>query len=130
MRLNKGKSYGPGGWIITEILVGLVVLGILLSVMTQLIIRSRTVSKRFQLKQQCITAIQAQLDSIQFGQGKLAEDEIKANWPKVDLKVKASPAEGKWIGFTLYEVTGRYKAGPNVRSVVLSRYVRGREGGK
>ena len=117
------KKRRSGGFIFAEIAVGLTVMAMLLAGLA-LSLNGIAKFNRYQLiRQQCIAAAQAELDSLT-ATGKPIEDEdFSRIWPQLSVSIEKSAGQGQWQGTQLVEVTA---SGRNFRKEViieLSRYV-------
>ncbi len=100
-----GMKNKYGGFTMAEILVALVVLGM---VMAGLALSLRTFAKlnRYQwMKQHCIAAAQAQLDSITVTGETIRDEDFKRLWPDLSVSIKESAGAGQWEGMKFVEVT-------------------------
>jgi len=115
------------GFMLTEMLVAAAILGILL-VMLALSMNGFAKFNRYQLvRQQCIAAAQAELDSITATGKPIPDEDLKRLWPKLNISIKSSPGTGQWQGVKLIEVTANGKSYSKEVKVQLSRYVLGVE---
>jgi len=116
---TKNKS---GGFTIAEIIVALVVLGM---VMAGLALSLRTFAKlnRFQwMRQHCIAAAQAQLDSISVTGEAISNKDFKRLWPDLSVSIKESAGAGQWEGMKLVQVTANGRTFGKEVKVQLCRY--------
>jgi len=111
-----------GVWL-AEMIVALSVLGILL-VLFALSLDAYARFNRYQLvRQQCISAAQAQLDSFTaVGKG-IPTEEFNRLWPNLDVSVDRSAGTGQWEQMEMIEVTTSGKSYRNKVEIKLSRYV-------
>jgi type II secretory pathway pseudopilin PulG len=117
----KNKKYG--GFFITEIIVALSILAILL-VGLALSLYGFAKFNRYQLiRQQCIAAAQAELDSITTTGKPIPDEDFKRLWPKLDVNIKSSAGTGQWQAMTLVEVTTNGMSYNKTVKVKLARYV-------
>jgi len=117
----KNKKYR--GFLLTEITVAMIVLGILL-VGLALSLNGFAKFNRYQLvRQQCIAAAQAELDSMTATGKAIPDEDIKRLWPKLSVSIKNSIGTGQWQGLKLIEVTASGMAFSKEVRVHLSRYV-------
>ena len=117
----KNKKYG--GFFITEIVVALSILAILL-VGLALSLYGFAKFNRYQLvRQQCISAAQAELDSITIMGKPIPDEDFKRLWPKLGVNIKRSAGTGQWQGMTLVEVTANGKSFNKEVNVQLARYI-------
>ena len=119
----KNKKYG--GFFITEIVVALSILAILL-VGLALSLYGFAKFNRYQLvRQQCIAAAQAELDSITTTGKPIPDEDFKRLWPKLGVNIKRSVGTGQWQAMTLVEVTATGKSFNKEVKVQLARYILG-----
>jgi len=119
----KNKKYG--GFFITEIVVALSILAILL-VGLALSLYGFAKFNRYQLvRQQCIAAAQAELDSITITGKPIPDEDFKRLWPKLGVDIKRSVGTGQWQAMTLVEVTANGKSFNKEVKVQLARYILG-----
>ena len=119
----KNKKYG--GFLITEIVVALSILAILL-VGLALSLYGFAKFNRYQLiRQQCISAAQAELDSITTTGKPIPDEDFKRLWPKLGVNIKKSAGTGQWQAMTLVEVTATGKSFNKEVKVQLARYILG-----
>jgi type II secretory pathway pseudopilin PulG len=117
----KNKQYS--GFFITEIGVASALLAILL-VGLALSLHGFAKFNRYQLvRQQCIAAAQAELDSIGTTGKPIPEDDFKRLWPKLSINIRKSAGTGQWQGTTLIEITASGKSYSKDVAVQLSRYI-------
>ena len=116
---TKNKS---GGFTMAEIVVALAVLGM---VMAGLAMSLRTFAKlnRCQwMRQHCIAAAQAQLDSIAVTGEAIRDEDFKRLWPDLSVSIKESAGAGQWEGMKLVEVTANGRTFGKEVKVQLCRY--------
>ena len=112
------------GFLMTEIIVALSLLGLLLAGLA-LSLSGLARFNRYQLvRQQCIAAAEAQLDSIAATGKPVGDDEFKRLWPKVTVSVKRSPGTGQWQDMELVAVTTNGISYHKEVKIKLSRYIR------
>lgn len=120
-----GKNKKYGGFFITEIVVALSILAILL-VGLALSLYGFAKFNRYQLiRQQCISAAQAELDSITITGKPIPDGDFKRLWPKLGVNIKRSAGTGQWQGMKLVEVTATGKSFNKEVKVQLARYILG-----
>jgi prepilin-type N-terminal cleavage/methylation domain-containing protein len=110
------------GFTIAEIVVALVVLGMVVS---GLALSLRTFGKlnRWQwMRQRCIAAAQAQLDSIAVTGEAIRDEDLKRLWPNLTVSIKESAGAGQWEGMTLVRVTASGRTFGKEVKVQLCRY--------
>jgi hypothetical protein len=117
----KNKIYN--GFLLTEITVALTVTGILL-VGFALALHAFATFNRYQLvRQRCIAASQAELDSIAATGKPISAEDFEQFWPMLSVSIKKSAGTGQWKGMELVEVTTKGKSFRNEVKVRLSRYI-------
>ncbi len=118
-----GKSKKNSGFFLTEIIVALSILAILL-VGLALSLYGFAKFNRYQLiRQQCISAAQAELDSITTTGKPIPDEDFKRLWPKLDVNIKSSAGTNQWQAMTLVEVTTNGMSYNKKVEVKLARYV-------
>jgi len=117
----KSKKYG--GFFITEFTIASAIFGILL-VGLALSLYGFAKFNRYQLvRQQCIAAAQAELDSITITGKPIPDEDFKRLWPKLGVNIKSSAGTGQWQAMTLVEVTANGMSFSKEVKVQLARYV-------
>jgi type II secretory pathway pseudopilin PulG len=119
------KSEIRRGFLLTELIVAMSVMGLLLG---GLIFSLTGFAKfnRYQLiRQQCIAAAQAQLDSIAATGRSIPDEDLSRLWPGLTVAVKQTPGEGQWQAAQRVEVTASGKSARTEVSIRLSRYIFG-----
>jgi len=121
------------GFLLTEIIIALSILGMLLA---GLIFSLHGFAKfnRYQLvRQQCIAAAQAELDSIAATGQPIPDEDFGRLWPRITVAIKHTPGAGQWQGTQRVEVKASGKNFRKQVSIQLSRYILGEKspaGGK
>ena len=122
-----GKNKKYGGFLFTDLVVGLGVLGILLTGLA-LSLHGFAKFNHYQLlRQRCTAAAQAELDSIAITGGPIPDEALKRLWPKVSVSIQQSEGAGQWEGMKLVKVTASGKSFRKEVKVQLSRYILGEE---
>ena len=118
---HKKRRYG--GFLFAEIAVSLTVMAMLLAGVA-FSLNGMAKFNRYQLiRQQCIAATQAELDSLT-ATGKPIEDEdFSRIWPQLSVSIEKSAGQGQWQAAQLVKVTtsGRYLR--KQVTIELSRYI-------
>lgn len=121
----ENKKYG--GFLFTDLVVGLSVLGILLTGLA-LSLHGFAKFNHYQLlRQRCTAAAQAELDSIATMGRPIPDESLKRLWPKVSVSIQQSEGAGQWEGMKLVKVTASGKSFRKELKVQLSRYILGEE---
>lgn len=122
-----GKNKKYGGFLFTDLVVGLAVLGILLTGLA-LSLHGFAKFNHYQLlRQRCIAAAQAELDSIAITGRPIRDEALERLWPKVSVSIQQSEGAGQWEGMKLVKVTASGKSFRKQVKVQLSRYILGEE---
>lgn len=122
------ETQKTGGWILLETIVSLAILGMLIAGMTVAQEAAGRLNECYLLKQRCLAAAQAQLDSLAATGDGLAQKDLQRLWPGVKLKTQNQPGKGEWSGLTRVQVTASATGGkdrPAQIRVALSRYLPG-----
>ena len=115
------------GFMLTEMIVAATLLATLL-VGLALSLHGFARFNRYQLvRQRCIAAAQAELDSITATGTPIRNEDFKRLWPKLTVSIQSSPGTGQWQGLKLIEVTANGRSFRKEVKVQLSRYVLGGE---
>ena len=111
------------GFLLTEVIVAMSLLGLLLAGMA-LSLHGLAKFNRYQLiRQRCIAAAQAQLDSIVTTGKSIGDEDVERLWPGLSLSVKRSPGTEQWQGLERLEVTASGKSFRKEVKIRLSRYI-------
>ena len=112
------------GFLMTEVIVAMSLLGLLLAGLA-LSLNGIARFNRYQLvRQQCIAAAQAQLDSIAATGEPIGDEQSERLCPKLSVSVKRSPGTGQWQAMERLEVTASGKSYHRNVQIRLSRYIR------
>ena len=118
-----GKNKEYGGFLLTEIIVSLTILEILL-IGLALSLHGFAKFNRYQLvRQRCIAAAQAELDSIAVTGKQIGQEDFKQLWPNLSVSIEESVGVGQWEGMKLIKVTTSGKSPPRRMKVELCRYI-------
>ncbi len=117
----KNKKYR--GFFIAEIIVASAVLAILLAGLAMSLYGFAKFNRYQLVRQQCIAAAQAELDSITTTGKPIPDEDFKRLWPKLDVNIKSSAPAGQWQGLSLVEVTANGMSYNKEVKVKLARYV-------
>jgi len=79
---------------------------------------------RYQLvRENCIAAAQAQLDSIAVTGEPIAQADFDRLWPNLSISTKKSPGTGQWLGTELVKVTATGKSFRKTVKIEMARYI-------
>ncbi|OHB54404.1 MAG: hypothetical protein A2173_06620 [Planctomycetes bacterium RBG_13_44_8b] len=122
-KVEPGKKKICDGFLLAEMIVALTVTGILLVGFTLSLHAFATFNSYQLVRQRCIAAAQAQLDSIAATGQAVADEDFQRLWPKLNVSIKKSAGTGQWESMELVEVTTKGKSFRNEVKVQLSRYI-------
>jgi hypothetical protein len=122
-KVVSGKKKIYDGFLITEMTVALSVTGILLIGFALSLHAFATFNSYQLVRQRCIAAAQAELDSITATGKSISAEEFERLWPMLSVSIKKSAGTGQWEGMELVEVTTSGKSFRNEVKVRLSRYI-------
>jgi len=113
------------GFLLTELIVALSVLGMLLAGLAFSLTGFAKFNRYQLIRQQCISAAQAQLDSIAATGRPIPDEDFSRLWPRLTVAIKQTPGVGQWQGTQRVEVTASGKSSRKEVSIQLSRYILG-----
>ena len=119
--IGKNKKYS--GFLLTEIIVASGILGIILVALAMSMYGFAKFNRYQLVRQQCIAAAQAELDSITTTGNPIPDEDFKRLWPKLDVNIKNSPGTDQWQGLSLVEVTANGMSYSKEVKIKLARYV-------
>ena len=124
--MGKAMSYSKrrfAGFLLVELIVALTVIAILLAGMA-FSLNGIAKFNRYQLvRQQCIAAAQAQLDSLTATGRSISEEDFSRLWSGLRVSIKETEGTGQWQGLKLVEVTTTGKSFRNQVQIRLARYI-------
>lgn len=119
--LRKKRRYG--GFLLMEITVSLTIMAMLLAGMA-FSLNGMAKFNRYQLvRQHCIAAAQAELDSLTATGKPIKDEDFSRIWPRLSVSIEKSAGQGQWQGTQLVEVTASGKSFRKVVIIELSRYI-------
>lgn len=118
---DRNKKYS--GFLLTELVISLTILGILLTCLALSLNGFRRFNHYQLVRQRCIAAAQAELDSIAVTGRQISRDDFKRLWPKLSVRVEKSDGTGQWKGLKLVKVKTKAKSFSNDVEVQLTRYI-------
>jgi type II secretory pathway pseudopilin PulG len=118
------KRRRNNGWVVTEVVVSIGILALLFLVLASSIIIARKFNKLQLVRQQCIAAGEAQLDSIGATGEAISKEDFERLWPGMKFDIIQSAGLGQWEGMRLVKVTtvGRSVNRTKDAKVELCRY--------
>jgi len=112
-----------GGFFMTEIIVAFAVMAMLIAGLA-LSMNGMAKFNHYQLvRQQCIAAAQAQIDSITVMGEPIKDEDLHRIWPQLSVSVKKTAGTGQWQAMDLVEVTASGNSFHKEVEIQLSRYV-------
>lgn len=117
------KNIRNSGTLIVEVMVALMVLGTIILTLAASLNAFGKFNKYQLVRQQCISAAQAQLDSITTTGKTIGDKELTGLWPKVTLSVERQQGIDIWKSSELVRVTAKAKASRKDVTIEMSRYV-------
>ena len=115
------KKYG--GFSLTEVVVSLAVLGMVLIGLAVSLNGFAKFNRVQWMRQHCIAAAQAQLDSIAITGEAIREEDFVRLWPNLNVSIRESAGAGQWEGMRFVEVTASGMSFGREVQVQLCRYV-------
>jgi type II secretory pathway pseudopilin PulG len=118
---RKKRRYG--GFLLVEMTVGLTVLAMLLAGVA-FSMNGMAKFNRYQLvRQQCIAAAQAELDSLTATGKPIPDEDFRRIWPQISVSIKGTAGTDQWQAMNLVEVTASGRSFRKEVKIQLSRYV-------
>ena len=117
----KNKKYG--GYLLTEMIVSMSVLAILLIGLALSLDGFRRFNHYQLVRQRCIAAAEAELDSITVTGRQIPAEDFEQLWPKLSVSVEQSDGAGQWSGMKFVEVTASGNSFNKQVKVRLCRYI-------
>jgi len=118
-----GKKKKNRGFSITEIVVALAVLGMVLAGLALSLHVFAKLNRYQWMRQHCIAAAQAELDSIAVTGEAIRDEDFMRLWPNLNVSIKESAGAGQWEGMKLVEVKAGGMSFNKEVKVQLCRYV-------
>jgi type II secretory pathway pseudopilin PulG len=119
-----GKSRKYAGFLITEVTVAMIVMGIILAGLA-LTLNVMARFNRYQLtRQRCLAAAQAQLDCIAATGKPINNADFERLWPSLSVAIYTSRGIGQWQGMELVRITTTGKSFNKQVKVEQYRYLR------
>jgi hypothetical protein len=117
------KNIKRKGYLLTEIIVSIAVLGVLILAFTVSLNGFGRFNRVQLVRQQCTAAAQAQLDSIAATGKPIPDEDFKRLWPRLSVSIKQSDGIGQWQGLKLLEVETGGMAFSHPVKIQLYRYM-------
>jgi type II secretory pathway pseudopilin PulG len=117
-----GKTEKHRGLLMAEMIIALTVLAVLLVMFALSMAGFRKLNHYHLVKQRCISAAQATLDSYAVTGIAIDQNDFDRLWPGVSVQIEESEGAGQWKGLKLITVTAGGVSFRNRPAVQLSRY--------
>ena len=117
-----GMKNKYGGFTIVEIIVALAVLGMVVAGLALSLQTFAKLNRCQWMRRHCITAAQAQLDSLTVTGEAIRDEDFKRLWPDLSVSIEESAGAGQWEGMKLVEVTANGRTFGKEVKVQLCRY--------
>lgn len=110
------------GSLIAETMVAMAILGIIMVCMA-LGLKTFGNFNQYQFaRQRCISAAQAQLDSISATGKPIADNDNERLWPRIKIQIEKSEGNGQWQGLTLVKVKTSTMSFQRHVNIEMARY--------
>jgi len=117
------KKRRYGGFLFAEIAVSLTVIAMLLAGVA-FSMNGIVKFNHYQLvRQQCIAAAQAELDSLTATGEPIKDEDFNRVWPQLNVSIEKSAGNGQWQSIELVKVTTSGKYLRKQVTIELSRYI-------
>lgn len=111
------------GYLFAELMAALAVTGVLIACFAISLDGFRRFNHYQLVRQRCIAAAQAQLDSITKMGKPVSDEDFNRLWPKLTVSIQQSAGTEQWKGLQLIEVTVNGQSFNRQVRVKLSRYI-------
>jgi prepilin-type N-terminal cleavage/methylation domain-containing protein len=118
---QENKKYK--GFVLVELSVTLAILGVLLACLAISLYGFRKFNHYQLVRQRCVAAAQAQLDSIAVTGRQISPDDFARLWPKLSVSIEQSDGTGQWEGLKLVQVKTKAKSFSKDVEIELSRFI-------
>jgi len=122
-KYTSGRKHTQPGWVLTESILSLALLGILLAAIAMAGRSGRDFNQVMLTRQQCVAAAQAQLDSIAATGDTIDDQKVTQLWPGVRVQVERTAGQAQWRDMTLVKATAAATAGGRNVKIELARYL-------
>lgn len=118
---RKKRRYG--GFLFAEMTVALTIMAMLLAGVAFSLNGIAKFNHYQLIRQQCIAAAQAELDSLTATGKTIADEDFSRIWPGLNVSIEKSAGQGQWQGSQLVRVTTSGKSWRKQVKIEMSRYV-------
>jgi type II secretory pathway pseudopilin PulG len=119
------KKRRYGGFFLAEMTVSMTILAMLLASVAFSLNGIAKFNSYQLVRQQCIAAAQAELDSLTATGKSIPEEDVSRIWPRISISIEKSAGDGQWLGTQLVEVTASGRSFRKEVKIQLSRYFPG-----
>ncbi len=119
----KYKNNKCRGYLFADLMAALAVLGFLLAGFAISLDGFRRFNHYQLVRQRCVAAAQAELDSVTTTGKPIGEEGFKQLWPKLSVFIEKSDGAGQWKGLKLVKVKTKAKSFNKDIEVELSKYI-------
>jgi len=116
------KNIRYGGFLLAEMTVSLTILAMLLASVAFSLNGIAKFNSYQLVRQQCIAAAQAELDSLTATGKSIPDEDVRRIWPRISISIEKSAGLGQWKGTELVEVTASGRSFRKKVKIQLSRY--------
>ena len=113
----------PGGFILAELLISIVILAGVIAGFGETMNAVGKINHYQLARQRCLSAAEAQLDSIAATGLAIPAADVQRLWPGTKTTVTRQPGKGEWAGLELAEAGASMTALGQPVSVTLKRYI-------
>ena len=117
------KKRRYGGFLFAEMTVSLTVIAMLLAGIAFSLNGIAKFNHYQLIRQQCIAAAQAELDSLTATGKPINDEDFSLIWPRLKVSIEKSAGQGQWQGIELVKVTTTGKYLRKQVTIELSRYI-------
>ena len=120
MILKKRKN---AGFLWIELATAMAVIAIILTSLAVSLNGFRKFNNYQMVRQRCISAAQAQLDSIAVSGSAIGKKDFTRLWPKLDISIEKTDGTDQWKGLKLFTVKTKAKSFSKDIEIELNRYI-------
>jgi len=117
------KNWRCSGFFLTEMIISLTLLAALLAGLALSLYGIAKFNHYHWVRQKCIAAAQAQIESISVTGEEISDDDIADLWANIRVSSEKSPGTGQWASMELLEVTAVGRSFRKEIKIRLSRYL-------
>jgi len=118
-----------GGFLFAELVVSLSMLGLIIAGLAMAMHSFARFNHNMLLRQRCVSAATAQIESIAAGGIAISDEDIERLWPDIKVTVGKTDGTGQWTGLKLLEVIAVSSNEREEVRIKLCRYILSAERG-